>query len=165
MNEFRNTDGTGTLGRRALLRAAGAAALQPLAAEHTHAELDAKSAVATLGRPNLVLFIADDWSRHAGVYGTSPLPTPAFDALAREGALFTNAFTPAPSCSPARAGIFTGRYPHRLGKGVNLSDPLPDAHPRYSDLLAARSGFYRTFVPLGPCDRSRVTPPQKTGPG
>lgn len=149
-HRHRSTGPVTPLTRRALLRAAGraagAAALLPLAAEQTRAA-DAKPAPAER-RPNLVLFIADDWGRHAGAYGTAPVPTPAFDALARQGALFTNAFTPAPSCSPARAGILTGRYPHRLGKGANLSGPLPDAHPRYPDLLAA-AGYHVGCVGKG----------------
>jgi N-sulfoglucosamine sulfohydrolase len=97
--------------------------------------------------PNLILAIADDWGRHAGAYGDR-FRTPAFDRLAQEGALFTRAFTPAPSCSPARASLLTGLYPHRLGTGVHLSGPLPDLHPRYSALLAA-TGYHVGCVGKG----------------
>src|SRR5262245_65755959 len=46
----------------------------------------------TVMRPNILLFIADDWSYpHAGAYGDKVVKTPNFDRVAREGTLFTNA--------------------------------------------------------------------------
>ena len=44
--------------------------------------------------PNLLFAIADDWGAHAGAYGTKWVQTPAFDRVAREGILFTLAYTP-----------------------------------------------------------------------
>ena len=72
-------------------------------------------------RPNIILFIADDWSfPHAGVYGDPVVQTPNFDRLAAGGMLFTNAYCASPSCSPSRASILTGRYPHQNGAMGNL---------------------------------------------
>ena len=72
-------------------------------------------------RPNIILFLADDWSfPHAGVYGDPVIRTPAFDRLAAGGMLFTNAYCASPSCSPSRASILTGRYPHQNGAMGNL---------------------------------------------
>ena len=73
-----------------------------------------------------MLFLADDWSYpHAGVYGDRTVRTPAFDALAAGGMLFTNAYCPSPSCSPSRASVLTGRYPHQNGVAGNLWSEFP----------------------------------------
>lgn len=46
-------------------------------------------------------------------YGRSS--TPVLDALMREGVLLTQHYSASPICAPARAGLLTGRYPHRTG--------------------------------------------------
>ena len=79
-------------------------------------------------RPNIVFAFADDWGRYASAYrriegdGTpnALIGTPHFDRVAREGALFTNAFVPAPSCTPCRSSILTGRYFWQTGRGAIL---------------------------------------------
>src|SRR5262245_18813580 len=77
-------------------------------------------------RPNVLVVVADDWSApHAGAYGDRTVKTPAFDRVAREGALFERAFTTAPSCTPSRAAMLTGQVPHRLAEGGNLHSFLP----------------------------------------
>ncbi len=86
-------------------------------------------------RTNVLVIVADDWSQHAGVYGDKVVPTPAIDQLAREGVFFENAFCAAPSCSPSRAAMLTGRYPHQLEEGGNLWGTLPAAYPNYTVLL------------------------------
>ena len=54
--------------------------------------------------PNILFCIADDWSwPHAGAYGCAWVKTPAFDRVAREGLLFTRAYTPNAKCAPSRA--------------------------------------------------------------
>ncbi len=87
-------------------------------------------------QPNILFLIADDWSfPHAGVYGDQVVRTPTFDRLATEGALFTNAYTASPSCSPSRASILLGHYPHQNGDGGNLWSEFPNAHPTYVQIL------------------------------
>jgi N-sulfoglucosamine sulfohydrolase len=61
-------------------------------------------------KPNILFAIADDWGAHAGVYGTPWVKTPAFDRIAKEGLLFTRAYTPVAKCAPSRAIVLTGRY-------------------------------------------------------
>ncbi|WP_216650062.1 sulfatase [Lewinella sp. W8] len=91
--------------------------------------------------PNIVLFIADDWSYpHAGAYGNTTLRTPAFDALAAGGMLFTNAYCAAPSCAPSRASILTGRYPHQNGVAGNLWSEFPRELVTYTEELE-RAGY------------------------
>jgi N-sulfoglucosamine sulfohydrolase len=87
-------------------------------------------------RPNILFCIADDWGwPHAGIAGDPVVKTPAFDRVAREGVLFTHAFSAAPSCTPSRAAILTGQAPHRLAEGGNLHGFLPKRFPVYTDLL------------------------------
>jgi N-sulfoglucosamine sulfohydrolase len=61
-------------------------------------------------RPNILFAIADDWGAHAGAYGTPWVKTPAFDRIAKEGLLFTHAYTPVAKCAPSRAIVLTGRH-------------------------------------------------------
>jgi arylsulfatase A-like enzyme len=67
-------------------------------------------------RANVVLLLADDlgWG-DLGATGAPDLRTPELDSLARDGALFTDAYAASPVCSPTRAALLTGLYPQRLG--------------------------------------------------
>ncbi len=92
-------------------------------------------------RPNILMVIADDWSApDAGVLGNAGVRTPAFDRVANEGVRFDNAFVAAPSCTPSRAAILTGRWPHQLEEGANLHGTLPAKFAVYPDLLE-RAGY------------------------
>ncbi len=66
----------------------------------------------SVNRPNILL-IHSDQHHYAclGVHGHPLLSTPNLDRLARQGVDFTNAYTPSPICSPARASLLTGRWP------------------------------------------------------
>jgi arylsulfatase A-like enzyme len=66
-------------------------------------------------RPNIVLIVTEDLSPRLGAYGDPVARTPRIDALAREGMLFTNAFTAAPVCAPSRAALITGVYAQAIG--------------------------------------------------
>lgn len=61
-------------------------------------------------RPNILFFFPDqhrgDW---IGVEGTPGVVTPNIDALIATGRHFTNALTPSPLCSPARACMASAR--------------------------------------------------------
>ena len=77
-------------------------------------------------RPNILFVIADDQSYpHAGAYGTAWIKTPAFDRVAREGLLFTRAYTPNAKCAPARACILTGRNSWQLEEAANHINNFP----------------------------------------
>jgi choline-sulfatase len=69
-----------------------------------------------LPRPNIVFLYTDDQAQWAvGAYGNREIKTPNLDRLARRGAIFRNAFTVTPVCSPSRAALMTSRYPSELG--------------------------------------------------
>ncbi|MED4599953.1 sulfatase [Paenibacillus validus] len=65
-------------------------------------------------KPNILFMISHDTGRYLGCYGKG-VETPAIDALAEKGVRFDNYFCPAPQCSPSRASILTGQYPHNNG--------------------------------------------------
>ena len=90
---------------------------------------------------NIVLIIADDmaWD-DSGVYGNPELATPNIDRLAAEGLRFSNAFLTASSCSPSRASIITGRYPHNTG-AEELHWPLPAGQKTFVEELRM-SGYW-----------------------
>ena len=66
-------------------------------------------------RPNIVLIMADDlgW-KDLHCYGNEKLDTPNLDRLAKQGLLFTDAYSAAPVCTPTRAALMTGESPARL---------------------------------------------------
>lgn len=107
---------------------------------------------AALARPNVVVVITDDQRFDAmGVVqreqgGAARFPffadaTPNMDRLAREGARFRDAFVVSSLCSPGRASMLTGRYPHSHGV-VGNEQPLPRAAVTYAKRLQSKG--YRT---------------------
>lgn len=66
-------------------------------------------------RPNVILFVTHDTGRFLSPYGVETVQTPNLARLAVESVLFENAFCTAPQCSPSRAALVTGRYPHANG--------------------------------------------------
>src|SRR5688572_18184591 len=66
-------------------------------------------------RPNIVWIVGEDMGPEVGAYGDKNAITPNMDRLAKEGTLFSKAFTHAPVCAPCRSGLITGRYPISIG--------------------------------------------------
>jgi arylsulfatase A-like enzyme len=89
-------------------------------------------------RPNILFALADDWSfGHASAYGTAWVRTPAFDRVAREGVLFTRAYTPNAKCAPSRAILLTGRQSWQLAEAANH---VPFFPPKFKTWAEALSG-------------------------
>ena len=65
---------------------------------------------------DVVVMTTHDIGRHLHCYGRASVVSPHLDALASGGARFAHAFATAPQCSPSRASLASGRYPH--GNGV-----------------------------------------------
>lgn len=80
-------------------------------------------------RPNVLFLMADEMHhRSLSLTGNPYMQTPNMDRIGREGAVFTNATCVTPFCSPSRATMITGVYPHRHGivQNVPASDPVWD---------------------------------------
>ena len=72
-------------------------------------------------KPNVIIIYTDDQgSVDLNSYGAKDLVTPNMDRLAETGVRFTQFYAPSPVCSPSRAGMITGRYPHRAGVPGNV---------------------------------------------
>jgi hypothetical protein len=91
-------------------------------------------AFAAGARPNIVVILVDDmgWS-DIGCYG-SETPTPNLDALAKGGVRFTQFYNTG-RCSPTRASLLTGHYPHQAGMG-HLDNTVKPGHPGFLGKLS-----------------------------
>jgi len=98
-----------------------------------------------LGPPSFVLIMTDTQGANiVGAYGHPELRTPSIDRLARAGVTFTRAYTTCPLCTPARAGLFTGIYPHTAGAWTNnlpLGDNIKTMGQRFAD-----AGYHTAYV-------------------
>lgn len=78
-------------------------------------------------QPNILYIHSHDTGRYIQPYGHA-VPTPNLQQLAEDGILFRQAFCAAPTCSPSRASLLTGQYPHTNGmlglahRGFALND-------------------------------------------
>lgn len=73
------------------------------------------AASAAPASPNLIIILADDLGWADLGHDGSKIDTPHLDRLAREGVKLTRFHSSAPMCSPTRAALLTGRYPHSVG--------------------------------------------------
>ncbi len=76
-------------------------------------------------RPNLV-FIFSDQQRYdtMACYGNQWINTPHSNALASRSLVFRNAYVTQPVCTPSRASIMTGLYPHTAGPLIAIRTVL-----------------------------------------
>ncbi len=66
--------------------------------------------------PNVIVILVDDMGwMDLSCQGSDYYRTPSIDRLATEGMRFTNGYAACAVCSPTRAALQTGRYPHRIG--------------------------------------------------
>ncbi len=69
-------------------------------------------------KPNVILILTDDFGwqdvKCYDIDKPSPYETPHIDQLSKEGVLFWEGYSPAPTCSPSRGAILAGKHPARL---------------------------------------------------
>ena len=97
-------------------------------------------------RPRNVVIVLTDDHRYdlLGVMGHPFVETPHMDSVARNGALFRNAFVTTALCSPSRASMLTGRYAHRH-RVVDNNNPIPPGTTFFPQYLQ-RAGYATAFV-------------------
>ena len=95
---------------------------------------------------NVIYLHSHDTGRYVQPYGY-PVPTPNLQRLAEEGVLFRQAFAVAPTCSPSRAALLTGQYPHVCGQlGLaNRGFSLRDTHKHLAHTLHDAGYFTALF--------------------
>ncbi len=100
---------------------------------------------------NVLLVTIDTLRRdHVGIYDEEQaVPTPNFDAFARQGVLFKDAVTPMPETGPAHASLFTGLHPVRhgvLSNGHVLAAGYTTLAERLADEGYATAAFVSSFA-------------------
>jgi arylsulfatase A-like enzyme len=130
-----------------------------------------QATAAESSKPNIVVILVDDmgWS-DIGCYG-SEIPTPNLDNLARHGVRFTQFYNTG-RCSPSRASLLTGHYPHQAGMG-HLDNKVVPNHPgflgRISDSsvtmaeVLGQSGYFTAMTGKWHLGQQHGTPPWKRG--
>lgn len=101
-------------------------------------------------KPNIIYILADDLGYgEVGVYGQSKIETPNIDALAKDGMMFTQHYTGAPVCAPARCGLLTGRH-------------MGNAYVRGNDEWGSRGNVwsYEAMVNDSTLEGQRPMPPE-----
>jgi arylsulfatase A-like enzyme len=83
-----------------------------------------------------------------GAYGTDWVQTPAFDRVAREGILFTRAYTPNAKCSPSRSIIITGRNSWQLEEAANHVPHFPEKFLSHVEVLG-NFGYHTGYTGKG----------------
>ncbi len=98
--------------------------------------------------PNVLFICIDDLNDWVGCLGGYPgVKTPHIDALARRGALFTNAHCAAPLCNPSRTALWTGIEP--AASGIYLNEHYYRTSPALQHAVTipehfARHGYHTT---------------------
>ena len=79
----------------------------------------------TTGKPNIIVILTDDMGySDIGCFG-SEIQTPNIDRLAANGLRYTHFYNTS-RCSPTRASLLTGLYPHQAGMGHLSSENYPE---------------------------------------
>ncbi len=108
--------------------------------------------------PNVLIVITDEHNfrtlgcyrdllptEQAEMWGPGAIvATPHIDRLATEGVICTRAYATAPVCSPSRAAMITGLYPHNTGVPTN-NEKLRGDIPTLATILAAK-GYRTSFI-------------------
>ncbi|MBM3982034.1 MAG: sulfatase [Planctomycetes bacterium] len=111
--------------------------------------LSGESRTHAADKPNIVFCFADDWGRYASCYAAldakptanSVIKTPNIDTVAGRGVVFRNSFVPAPSCTPCRSSLLSGRYFFNTGRGAILNGAVWDETIPAFPLLLRDSGY------------------------
>jgi uncharacterized sulfatase len=77
--------------------------------------------------PNFIIILSDDLGfGDLSCNGSTLIDTPNLDRMAAEGVRLTSFYSCANICTPARAGLLTGRYPIRMNMVLDVARPNND---------------------------------------
>jgi len=114
-------------------------------------------------KPNILFVFADQLrSMELGCYGGDQVRTPNLDRLAREGVLFSKAFSIQPVCSPFRAMLMTGNFP--VKNGMVLNDHLLKNPTLYFAEVCKSAGYNTGYIGKWHIDgygRTNCIPPER----
>jgi len=103
-------------------------------------------------RPNIILIVADDLGYgELGCYGQQIIETPNIDQIAKQGIRFTQFYSGAPVCAPARCMLMTGMH---SGHAVTRNN----GPPKYLKHLGKKFGW--EFPGQNPLPADAVTIPR-----
>lgn len=98
-------------------------------------------------KPNIVFIFSDDHALQAiSAYGSPHIKTPNIDRLAREGAIFRNAFCTNSICAPSRAVLLTGKYNHLNGQIDNRTSTVMDTRQPSFPKYLQQQGYTTSWV-------------------
>jgi len=93
---------------------------------------------------NLIFILTDEQRFDTSApYGNEKIKTPNLNLLGKEAVVFEKAYVTMPLCSPARASILTGLYPHTNGVTYNNID-LPDSAQTLPEIVKDRYPEYQS---------------------
>lgn len=111
-----------------------------------HEDLQRERMGERMKQPNVLYLHSHDTGRHIAPYGYA-VETPRLQRLAGEGVIFRQAFSAASTCSPSRAALLTGQYPHANGmlglahRGFALWNP-----ERHIAQTLGRAGYHTVLA-------------------
>ncbi|WPJ96206.1 sulfatase [Coraliomargarita algicola] len=109
-------------------------------------------------QPNVILLLTDDlgWQdvKCYDIDEPSPMETPNMDGLAKEGVLFWQAYSPAPTCAPTRCAIMSGNHPARAQKTHVVGGGPPT--PYNKEVHRMMEPWYSGRMPEGEMTLARV---------
>src|SRR3954470_18568495 len=122
-------------------------------------------------RPNIIVILIDDMGySDLQCYG-GEVPTPNINKLAAEGVRFTQFYNTA-RCSPSRAALLTGLYPHQAGMGFLDNMVVPGSKGTTGKLrddcvtmgeVLGDAGYFTIMTGKWHLGQMHGTPPWKRG--
>ncbi len=97
--------------------------------------------------PNILYIHSHDTGRYIQPYGFA-VPTPNMQRFAEQGVTFRKAYAVSPKCSPSRAGLLMGLYPHQCGiHGIAHRGWGADDYSRHSvNVLREKAGYFSKLI-------------------
>ena len=104
---------------------------------------DKVGSVGSIDKPNVIIFYVDDLGLRTTELNhldePTPWETPNMLELAKKGMNFTQAYSPAPSCSPSRGGLLSGQHPAKTNFTHVSGGNIPNSKKKVAPLV---SPFY-----------------------